>query len=194
LVAVEADGIVAQAGRTRLFSNIALALTLPPMIISISRVYALGRYYHSPFSVVHAFQYREIPHLLSDAGYSPVPPPKGYEKRAGTVYEPEWDYAPLETFDPKLRVCWGKEWYRYPSSFLVPQGVEVAWLRSDFDGAMPLNWWRSGVDKSTRWPRVETRRVVEGRFNDRNQPSQVEDAYVGRNLSLNGGKGSKPDH
>ncbi len=158
------------------------------MIISISRIYALAHYYHSPLSVIHHFQMREIPDLLAAAGYKPRPAPKGYlESRAPgskpVQQEPEWDYAPLATFDPKLRVCWAKEWHRYPSSWLVPPHVEVGWVRSAFDGAMPLNWIASGpaakgTTAATRWPRDETRRVRDGRFNDMNHASG-EDAYVG---------------
>lgn len=39
-----------------------------------------------------------------------------------------------------LRLCLGKEWYRYQSSFLVPDEVEIRWVKSDFGGILPKNW------------------------------------------------------
>lgn len=44
--------------------------------------------------------------------------------------------------DPELlkpvRLCVGSEWYRYPSSFYVPnEKVQVSFVRSEFHGQLP---------------------------------------------------------
>jgi alpha-1,2-mannosyltransferase len=34
-------------------------------------------------------------------------------------------------------VCLGKEWYRFPSSYFLPQGMHAKFVRSEFDGLLP---------------------------------------------------------
>jgi hypothetical protein len=34
-------------------------------------------------------------------------------------------------------VCLGKEWYRFPSSFNIPQGVHAKFVKSEFSGLLP---------------------------------------------------------
>ena len=54
--------------------------------------------------------------------------------------------APLEVFQalqslPTARtdasVCIGKEWYRFPSSYLLPTGMRVKFVKSEFTGLLP---------------------------------------------------------
>ncbi len=52
--------------------------------------------------------------------------------------------APFQIFlDPKLdstnagTVCFGKDWYRYPTSFLLPENWNPEFIESDFDGLLP---------------------------------------------------------
>lgn len=49
-------------------------------------------------------------------------------------------------------VCLGKEWYRYPSSFFIPENSDVLFVKSAFDGLLPGRFpasanleWRSGT-------------------------------------------------
>lgn len=49
-------------------------------------------------------------------------------------------YTPL--FNPTIShagdtVCLGKEWYRFPSSFNLPQGVHAKFIKSEFSGLLP---------------------------------------------------------
>lgn len=46
-----------------------------------------------------------------------------------------------------LRLCLGKEWHRFPSSWLVPDEVETRWVQSAFDGIMPGVWEAPGMGK-----------------------------------------------
>ncbi|OJJ50011.1 hypothetical protein ASPZODRAFT_149450 [Penicilliopsis zonata CBS 506.65] len=34
-------------------------------------------------------------------------------------------------------VCFGKEWYRFPSSYLLPENMRAKFIRSEFDGLLP---------------------------------------------------------
>jgi alpha-1,2-mannosyltransferase len=49
-------------------------------------------------------------------------------------------------------ICLGKEWYRYPSSFFIPENSETFFVKSAFDGLLPGRFpppdslgWRSGT-------------------------------------------------
>lgn len=50
------------------------------------------------------------------------------------------------------RICLGKEWYRFPSSFFVPENSHALFVKSAFDGLLPGRFvesedlgWRSGI-------------------------------------------------
>ena len=54
--------------------------------------------------------------------------------------------APLDIYKPLAApeyarsydaVCLGKEWYRFPSSFFLPQNMRARFVRSDFKGLLP---------------------------------------------------------
>ncbi|KAI2016439.1 mannosyltransferase [Ophidiomyces ophidiicola] len=54
--------------------------------------------------------------------------------------------APLKVFNeleqvnitaPEASVCVGKEWYRFPSSFFLPQNLHAKFIRNEFKGLLP---------------------------------------------------------
>lgn len=50
--------------------------------------------------------------------------------------------APLEVYskipiDAKGNLCLGREWYRYPSSFFLPDGLRLKFIKSGFNGLLP---------------------------------------------------------
>ncbi|KAF1816203.1 hypothetical protein P152DRAFT_504931 [Eremomyces bilateralis CBS 781.70] len=56
-------------------------------------------------------------------------------------------YAPLEhiaSVQPEATLCLGKEWYRFPSSYFLPDGYRAKFIRSSFDGLLPgqFDEWR----------------------------------------------------
>ncbi|KAJ9127613.1 hypothetical protein QFC24_001023 [Naganishia onofrii] len=168
-----------RASQTRLFSYLTRSMVLPIMILGVSRIYALGHFYRSPYDVIYHFQYTEVPKLLRAAGYEPIPPPEEYrDKREEQGYSDEWDYTVLGKMDPKLRLCYGKEWHRFLGSYLVPEGIEVDWIRTEFDGAMPRRWEPSHSRAGSWWPRQETRITRLGKFNDDNVESPLTGTYV----------------
>jgi alpha-1,2-mannosyltransferase len=79
-------------------------------------------------------------------------------------------YPHLENSE-QLNVCVSKEWYRFPSSFFIPEDINLAtkkqkwrlrYLESDFKGQLP------GVfNEALRIP--ESTRFVDKKFNDENK-------------------------
>ncbi|OCT46946.1 Alpha-1,2-mannosyltransferase alg9 [Cladophialophora carrionii] len=43
----------------------------------------------------------------------------------------------LNTTHPADTVCFGKDWYRFPSSHFLPNGVHAKFVKSEFDGLLP---------------------------------------------------------
>lgn len=152
-----------------MFSTLTLGLIVIPSVFSVLRIIALFKFYHAPFDLLFHFQYSTAPRILSDAGFAPLPPPKNYVPRTGEVYTPDWDLSALKTLQPPITLCYGTEWYRYPGSYLVPEGVEVRFIQTDFDGMMPRPWEPSGPEGA--WPRSETRVERGERFNSANKAS-----------------------
>ncbi|TXT09120.1 hypothetical protein VHUM_02594 [Vanrija humicola] len=163
-----------RAGQTNLFSQFSFLAIIIPSILSIGRIFALFQFYHAPFDVAAHFQYTTIPNILSGMGYMPIPPPKGVKPREDHVHE--WDFAPLAELENPVTVCFGSEWHRFPSSYLFPEGVELRWIKSEFDGMMPRPWDKS--EAVGLWPRAETRVAHFGRFNGENKASAEPGTYV----------------
>lgn len=138
-----------QATRTGLFSHFTRFLIVVSLLFSFARITALYKYYHAPMSVYHHFQNYELPRLALVANPALAPAldpalPAGEFKEAL-----DKDRAlPLDDLVPlHLRLCVGKEWHRFPSSWLVPDEVETRWIRSAFDGILPKVWEEPGPGK-----------------------------------------------
>lgn len=114
----------------------------------------------------------ELPRLLNETGFLPVYPPNIRE-----VEKPPIDFSPLKEFD--LTVCLGKEWHRFTGHYLVPNGIRVDFVKSEFDGMLPRHFEESGVESNDRndvlyslsrtwWLRSQTSFVPED-LNDLNE-------------------------
>jgi alpha-1,2-mannosyltransferase len=65
--------------------------------------------------------------------------------------------APMQVFvslESASTVCLGKEWYRFPSSFFIPETSRAMFVKSAFDGLLPGRFpedkelgWRGGISK-----------------------------------------------
>lgn len=132
-------------------------------VISISRVLALRNYYHAPMTVAHFFETYELPRLLNTTGLLPVYPADMPEADI-----PRVDLSPVHQFD--LKLCWSKEWHTFPGHYLVPDGITVDFVKSEFDGLLPGHFMNLSSDSqmSHRWSRPGTRHIPE-RMNDLNQ-------------------------
>jgi alpha-1,2-mannosyltransferase len=130
-------------------------------VISFLRIAALFNYYHAPMEVAFHFEHTELPRLLNVTNLiAPLSPVrnKRYDK------DRKVDFKLLSRFG--LRLCIGKEWYRFPGNFFVPDSVEVRFIKSEFDGLLPQPFTRSaGI--STFWP-WDGMRVVPNGLNDLN--------------------------
>ncbi|CAO1627706.1 unnamed protein product [Jaminaea pallidilutea] len=45
-----------------------------------------------------------------------------------------------------LSICYGKEWYRFPSSFFLPDNDSLEFVKSAFDGILPKHFYDEGND------------------------------------------------
>merc|ERR1712003_569435 len=43
--------------------------------------------------------------------------------------------------EPEATICIGKEWHRFPSSFFVPDGATVRFVKSEFRGQLPQRYY-----------------------------------------------------
>lgn len=128
-----------QASRSTFFSQFTLSVIAASCVLSVSRIMAHWKYYHAPMSVTHALEAAEVPRLLNVTGLISLPPPSttaGRSQRHSDEDQlPRIDLGLIQDWD--LRLCVGKEWYRFPGHFLVPDGVRVDWIKSEFDGMLP---------------------------------------------------------
>ena len=151
-----------QASRSSLFRNFTFAVVINAAILSLSRIVAMRKYYGAPMSLPYQFQYEELPRLLNVTGYLPETPSDMHEEEA-----PQIDLSPIKEFN--LRLCLGKEWHRFPSHYLIPNGVRVDFIKSEFNGLLPRHFdedlW--ATNKTSWWLRPQTR-VVPSDLNDLN--------------------------
>ena len=126
-------------------------------LISLSRIFALWTNYHAPLSIAFAFEHKEIPRLLNVTGLLPQP-----LNVTNTGDGRRIDLTLVKDFN--LTLCVGKEWYRFPGHFLVPDGVRVDFIKSEFNGMLPRHFDEQAHD----WPRRGTREVPED-LNDLNK-------------------------
>jgi alpha-1,2-mannosyltransferase len=75
--------------------------------------------------------------------------------------------------NPGDYVCFGKEWYRFPSSFFLPNGMRAKFVRSEFRGLLPGEFAESEAGQA---PFAGTWVAPSG-MNDRNQEDPGK--YVG---------------
>jgi alpha-1,2-mannosyltransferase len=122
-----------------------LAIVLVTAFISLARILALWKYYHTPMTIVYQFEKQEVPRLLNVTGLleTPLPPPELLEEHKKKLEENREDelrvdLSPIKDFG--LRICYGKEWYRFPGHYLVPDGIRIDWIKSGFDGMLPAHF------------------------------------------------------
>ncbi|WFD27558.1 dextrin dextranase [Malassezia nana] len=83
------------------------------------------------------------------------------------------------------RLCYGKEWHRFPSHFFVPPSMQVDFIESEFDGILPHHFAAdseaapgpaSYTQAAFYWPRAPFTQRVPSTVNERNQAER--DRYV----------------
>ncbi|KAK7058438.1 mannosyltransferase [Paramarasmius palmivorus] len=159
-----------RASRTSMFSSFTSSVVVVSALLSVSRIMANWYYYHAPMGVALHFETKELPWLLNTTGILPPPPQAKTRTKSHYDEEPTIDLTPIKDFN--LTLCYGKEWHRFPSHFLVPNGVNVEFIQHDFRGLLPGHFpeW-NGDEQSVGlglWRRPQTRIQPEG-VNDLNQ-------------------------
>ena len=139
---------LSQASKTSIFGALTSFILIVNALLSLSRILALWKYYHAPMTVFYTFEAHELPSLLNQSGLLPPDPPDTPKQ-----YLPAVDLSPVRQFG--LRLCLAKEWHRFPGHYLVPDGVVVDFVKSDFDGLLPGHfqsapekndwWWLAGI-------------------------------------------------
>ena len=139
------------------------------MIISVTRTLALWEYYHAPMTIAFRLETQELPRLLNATGYITLPPPRDTPDNRhdrDDEEQPRIDFAPLGVMNVTL--CLGKEWYRFPGHYLVPDGVRVRWIKSEFDGMLPGHFKETALDGGLL-ERIKGTSVVPSGLNDLNK-------------------------
>ncbi|KAM4015969.1 alpha-1,2-mannosyltransferase ALG9 isoform 2-T2 [Anomaloglossus baeobatrachus] len=98
-------------------------------LLSFSRSIALFRGYHAPLDL-----YPEFYRIAKDPAIHTVPESK------------------------TVNVCVGKEWYRFPSNFLLPENWQLQFIESEFRGQLPKPYGRG----------LQATRAVPKNMNDQN--------------------------
>ncbi|KAM6498713.1 glycosyltransferase family 22 protein [Amanita muscaria] len=159
-----------KASRSSVFRNFTSTVLMAASILSLSRIVAMRKYYGAPFLLALHLQYGELPRLLNVTGHLPIPLSSTPER-----YEPTIDLSPIRDFN--LSFCLSKEWHRFPSHYLIPKGIRVDFVKSEFSGLLPRHFDEGYVSRefdSKWWLRPQTR-VIPSDLNDMNheEPSHL---------------------
>ncbi len=119
-------------------------LLLPKVLFSISRSMVLYDGYTSPLNLYTHLHH----HIISE------------RIRTNTS---------INNVNEPILVCTGGEWYRYPSSYHLPDVSRLAFLKSSFGGQLPQQFSKYGSKE-------ESLLIQSGHFNDMNQ--EETDRYV----------------
>lgn len=122
-----------RASQSLLFGNFTFSIVVTFALISVSRILALWHYYHAPLTLAFDFQHTELPRLLNATGLLPIYPENTPEEDIPPV-----DLSLVKEFN--LKLCLGKEWHRFPGNYLIPSGIQVEFVKSEFDGMLPRHF------------------------------------------------------
>ncbi|KAF9084521.1 mannosyltransferase [Mortierella sp. AD031] len=103
--------------------------------LSISRILALHEHYSAPIDVYRkAFDLVKVPRPIVIEGSDPIIVAASASTNGATAEDVEGS----KTQKPEVvRVCVGKEWYRFPSHYFLPEGAKLGLIKSHFDGLLP---------------------------------------------------------
>eukprot|EP00979_Chaetoceros_neogracilis_P000889 scaffold187_cov266-Chaetoceros_neogracile.AAC.19 len=146
---MELTGIHIYAGKmlkidaARVKIGLALMVLLPCSLISISRSMLLTDGYTAPLKL-----YSDLYRISSSQGF---------------------DNEHISKDGAPSLICTGGEWYRFPSSYHLPENASLAFLKSSFDGQLPQPFTQFGSKQESL--------ALQGVFNDLNEENVAR--YVG---------------
>lgn len=174
---------------SRISTLICGAILFITCLISFSRSIHTTQSYNAPFDVLRYLSEQELPRVIGQ--HLPAKQEKISHRKEVTKI----DLSLLLKVDRKsqhdepLRLCYGKEWHRFPSTYLVPDGVKVDFIQSEFRGILPKHFARGEEAKSanasvhpfsqyasTLWPWSIFTQPMRTGFNDLNREEM--DRYV----------------
>ncbi|KAF9074855.1 glycosyltransferase family 22 protein [Rhodocollybia butyracea] len=156
-----------RASRSSIFSTFTLSVLTTTAVFSASRIAANWKYYHAPLAIANHFEAKELPHILTIAGILPEHVAATQTQSQRLKDAPRVDLAPIKDFN--LTLCYGKEWYRFVGHYLVPDGVRVEFIQSDFEGLLPGHFSEGKSTAATPWWARPQTRIVPQDQNDLNQ-------------------------
>ncbi|KAG0020165.1 mannosyltransferase [Entomortierella chlamydospora] len=103
--------------------------------VSLSRIIALHEHYNAPIEVYRkTFDLVKIPNHINIEGSDPTV----ISASSTPSSPPSTDSSSSVSAPPEIvRVCVGKEWYRFPSHYFLPEGARLGLIKSHFDGLLP---------------------------------------------------------
>lgn len=139
-----------KASRSSIFRITTFSVVTYTCLISVSRILALWTNYHAPLSIAFALETQEIPRLLNISGLLPESalPSAVHDRSHNPAYDDDERIDISGVRHLGLTVCVGKEWHRFPGHYLIPEGVNVAFVKSEFDGLVPGKYLPVGVGRS----------------------------------------------
>ncbi|KAG0334269.1 mannosyltransferase [Podila humilis] len=109
--------------------------------ISMSRILALYEHYSAPIDVYrNAFDLVKVPEPIVIGVTTAAVEGSSTEPIVVASHSPSTTESGSEgTVGKKeiIRVCVGKEWYRFPSHYFLPEGARLGLIKSYFDGLLP---------------------------------------------------------
>ncbi|KAF9346887.1 mannosyltransferase [Mortierella sp. AD094] len=111
--------------------------------VSLSRIIALHEHYNAPIEVYRkSFDLVKIPNPINIEGSDPTvisasSTPSSSSSPSSTAPSSSSISASLTNPPEIVRVCVGKEWYRFPSHYFLPEGAKLGLIKSHFDGLLP---------------------------------------------------------
>lgn len=106
--------------------------------VSISRILALHEHYSAPIDVYRrAFDLVKVPGPNVIEGTAGPTIVAASAATTGAATEDGSVAAEASKKPEVVRVCVGKEWYRFPSHYFLPEGAKLGLIKSHFDGLLP---------------------------------------------------------
>lgn len=156
-----------QAARSPIFAGVTGAMLMLTTLLSLARIVAIQTNFRAPMTLMLHFQYSELP-ALAIYNY-----PHHYPTLNLTNFQHSPEQIDVSILEQKnLTLCYGPEWYRFPSSFLVPDVVRTEFIKTDLGIQLPKHFVerRSEVPESRQSlkKRLEIARTSPIGYNDQN--------------------------
>lgn len=164
-----------KAARSPIFSGVTGAMLTIVTLLSFARIVAIQTYFRAPMTLMLHFQYSELP-ALAIYNY-----PAHYPTLNLTNFQHSPEQIDVSILENKnLTLCYGPEWYRFPSSFLVPDVVRTEFIKTDLGIQLPKHFVERrnevAISRRSLRKRLEIARTAPEGFNDQN--IEMMDRYI----------------